>query len=375
MARHGVIKDMLKKRLTKLRSLLMQYQLDGLVVSLPANRRYLSGFTQPDGQWGESSGWLLIAPAAAMLITDSRYELSAREQAPLFELVLHRQGLAKQTAALAADLGIKRLGIEADGMLVMWQQALAKELDQAEIKATRGLTGSLRLRKDPTEVAALMASLGLMETVLADILSQDLAGRSERELALAITRGVEDAGAEGAAFDPIVAVGPNAAEPHAQPGQRILEPGQTALFDVGAMVDGYCSDISRTVVVGGLDQADDTFRRVYPVVRQAQVAAIAGIRVGMTGAEADALARDVITEAGFGDNFGHSLGHGVGLATHEAPSLAPRSSDVLMAGMVFTIEPGIYLPGWGGVRLEQMVLLEDRGCRLLNGLDDFYQMD
>ncbi len=364
-----------KKRLTKLRSLLLQMELDALVVTLPANRRYLSGFTQADGQWGESAGWLLIAPTAAVLVTDSRYQLSAGQQAPLFELRLHRQGLAKETAALAAELGIKRLAIEADGMLVMWQQALARELDQVELKPTRGLVGSLRLRKDSTEVAAITASLELMEGVLGDMLAQDLAGRSERELALAITRAVEDAGAEGTAFEPIVAAGPNAAEPHAQPGGRSLQPGRCALFDVGARVDGYCSDISRTVVVGGPGRADDTFRRVYPVVRRAMEEAIAGIEVGMTGAEADALARRVIERAGFGENFGHSLGHGVGLATHEAPSLSPGSSDVLLQGMVFTIEPGIYLPGWGGVRLEQMVLLEDQGCRLLNGWNDFYRLD
>jgi Xaa-Pro aminopeptidase len=147
------------------------------------------------------------------------------------------------------------------------------------------------------------------------------------------------------------------------------------VFDVGAKLDGYISDISRTVVAGGLEQADQKFLQVYPVVRRAQMKAIAEIRPGMTGKEADAIAREVITEAGFGAGFGHSLGHGVGLATHEAPSLGPNSKDRLEAGMIFTIEPGIYLPGWGGVRLEQMVELTSSGCRLLNQLDDFYALD
>lgn len=366
---------MIKKRLTKLRSLLLAHKLDGLVVSLPVNRRYLSGFTADDGQWGESSGWLLISPMAAVLITDSRYEISARAQAEFFEVRLHQHGLAKEVAGLVSEMSIKRLGIEADGMLVAWQLALAKDMPQVEIKPVSGLAGSLRVKKDPSEVAALMASLVLMEDVLADLMGQDLAGRTERELALAITRATEDAGAEGAAFEPIVAVGANAAEPHAHPGKRVLKSGEVVLFDVGAKLGGYHSDISRTVVVGGLEQADDNFKRVYPVVREAQLAAIEGIVPGMTGAQADKLARQVIEEAGFGPNFGHSLGHGVGLATHEAPSLSPNSGDVLLPGMVFTIEPGIYLPDWGGVRLEQMVLLAEDGCALLNRLDDFYQLD
>lgn len=365
---------MIKRRLARLRQIIENQGLDALLISLPANRRYLSGFLPDDGQPGETSGMLLISQSAAALLTDFRYELSAREQAPLLETVIYRQNQAKEMAVLARDWGIKRLGFEAEALLVLQHQRLAAEMEGIDLISTTGLTGRLRLYKDPAEMRALRASLALMEGVLQEVLQGDLVGRTELEVARQITRAVEDAGAQGDAFAPIVAAGPSGAEPHAEPGPRVIEAGQPIIFDVGAKVDGYCSDISRSVVAGGLDQADERFKEVYAVVRRAQVAAIEGIRPGMTGSEADALAREVIKEAGYGERFGHSLGHGVGLLTHEGPSVSPNSSPKLEPGMVFTIEPGIYLPGWGGIRLEQMVELTQDGCRLLNGLEDFYDL-
>jgi Xaa-Pro aminopeptidase len=365
---------MLKKRLAGLRRRISSQGLDGLIVSLPAHRRYLSGFAPDDGQWGETSGWLLITACEAALLTDFRYELTAREQAPLFKVVIHRQGMGKALKPLLEESRIRRLGIEADAMLVLHQERLARELrGDLELVSTMGLVSALRVCKDPYELEAIRASLGIMEQVLGSVLDSDIVGKTERELALAITRAVEDAGADGPAFDPIVASGPNGAEPHAEPGQRVIAAGEPVIFDVGAKKDGYCSDISRTVLAGGLDRADDRFREVYSTVRQAQLKAIAEIKPGMTGAEADAIARQVIEDAGYGDRFGHSLGHGVGLATHEAPSVGPNSAEILMPGMVFTVEPGIYLPGWGGVRLEEMVVLTESGCELLNRLDGFYE--
>ncbi len=366
---------MLKKRLARLRRRLRNEGLDGFIISLPAHRRYLSGFTPDDGQWGETSGWLLITASDAVLFTDFRYELTAREQALLFKVVLHRQGLGKALKPLLEASHVKRLGFEAGAMLVAHHERLARELgDAVELVPTAGLVSAQRVCKDQSELQAIRASLGIMEKVLDSLISNDIAGKSERELALAITRAVEDAGADGAAFPPIVASGPNGAEPHAEPGQRIIAVGEPVIFDVGAQKDGYCSDISRTMVAGGLEKADDRFREVYATVRRAQLKAIAEIKPGMTGAEADAIARRVIEEAGYGDNFGHSLGHGVGLATHEAPSVGPNSSEILEPGMVFTIEPGIYVPGWGGVRLEEMVVLTEEGCQTLNRLNGFYDL-
>lgn len=368
---------MVKSRLARLRARLAKEKLDGLLVTLPANRRYLSGFAPEDGQWGESSGSLLITSHDALIFTDFRYELTARAQAPLFTTRIHRRGLAGELASVLQGTRLKRLGFEAEALLVDQRDRLAEALTGVELVATRGLVLSLRLLKDPAEMAAISRSLGVIEDVLGQTLARNpdgLAGRDERGLAAAISQGVVASGAEGDAFTPIVASGPNAAEPHAEPGQRRLAPGEPVIFDVGAKADGYCSDISRTVVVGGLEAADARFREVYAIVRRAQLKAIAGIRPGMSGAEADAIARQVIDEAGYGERFGHSLGHGVGLATHEPPSLSPQSKDILAPGMVFTVEPGIYLPGWGGVRLEQMVALTRDGCRLLNGLGHFYEL-
>lgn len=365
---------MILRRLARLRGGMKRQGLDGLLVALPASRRYLSGYLPGDGQPGESSGMLLIAQRGAALITDFRYELSARQQAPLFRAVIHQKGMAPELAALAAEWGVKRLGFEAEALLVAQHEHIAKALAGVELVPADGLVAGMREIKDQSEIKAMRRSLGLMEQVLDQVMHGDLIGRSERELALVLARGVEDAGGEGMAFEPIVASGPNAAEPHAEPGPRVIEEGDVVLFDVGARLEGYCSDISRTVVAGGPERADGRFAEVYALVRRAQNAAIAGIRPGMTGAEADAIAREVIAGAGHGERFGHSLGHGVGLLTHEAPSVSPRSKDVLEPGMVFTIEPGVYLPGWGGVRLEQMVELTDDGCRLLNRLDGFYDL-
>ncbi|MFH1035304.1 MAG: aminopeptidase P family protein [Pseudomonadota bacterium] len=365
---------MIKMRLARLRRLIKAQGLDGLLVTLPANRRYLSGFSPDDGQLGESSGALLITQADALLLTDFRYELTARQQAVYFGVHIYRRGLADELQGLAARLNLKRLGFEDAALLVAQHQRLAQALAGVELVPTKGLVAGLRLKKDPAELASLERSLALMEKVLDEVLDGELVGQSERQLALQLVRGVEDLGGEGPAFPPIVASGPNAAEPHAEPGQRIIQAGETVIFDVGAKLEGYHSDISRTVVAGGLEQADQRFAQVYATVRQAQLTALEAIRPGMTGGQADAIAREVIEQAGFGERFGHSLGHGVGLYTHEAPSVGPNSTDVLQTGMVFTLEPGIYLPGWGGVRLEQMVVLEPQGCRLINRLDRFYDL-
>lgn len=366
---------MIKARLAKLRGRLKAHDLDGLLITLPANRRYFSGFTPDDGQWGETSGALLISQDAALLLTDFRYELTAREQATLFETVIYKRGLPGEVATQAMRLGLSSLGFEVEAMLVSWQLRIAKNLADTELVPTEALAATLRCKKNAVEIKALQKSLSLMEQVLGEVLASDIVGKSERELALTITRALEDNGAEGVAFNPTVASGPNAAEPHAESGPRIIRAGEPVLFDVGAKVDGYCSDISRTVVAGGLELADDKFKEIYGLTRQAQLKAMAGIRPGMTGGEADAIARKVIADGGFGERFGHSLGHGVGLATHEDPGVGPNSPDLLQPGMVFTIEPGIYLPGWGGVRLEDMMLLGEDGCQRLGALDWFYDLD
>lgn len=363
---------MIKLKLSRLRRVLKAQGLDGLLVTQPANRRYLSGFQPDDGQLGESSGALLITANDAIILTDFRYALTAGEQAPFFTPVIYRQGLASELAALAPRLRLKKLGFEADALLVSQQMRFDEKLPGLELKPTTDLVASLRVLKDGSEVRAISAALGLMEGVLDQVIAGDLVGKTERQVATEILRGLDQAGADGPAFAPIVASGPNAAEPHAEPGGRVIAAGDTVILDVGARLNGYCSDITRTVVAGGLAAAPEGFASVYGTVRRALETAAAGIRPGLTGKEADALGREVIAQAGHGERFGHSLGHGVGLQTHEEPSLSPLSRQVLLPDMVFTIEPGIYLPGWGGVRLEQMAVMTESGCRLLNRLDRFY---
>ncbi len=365
---------MIKKRISRLRELIQRNQLDGLLISLPANRRYLSGFEPDDSQPGESSGHLLISAAGAFLLTDFRYKLTALEQAQYFETVIYTKGLAHSLGQLAGDLRLKKLGFEADALLVSQYQMLTKALPDIEFQPTTGFVSKLRKYKDRAELMALEKSALLMERVLDPIMNGPLVGRSEREVALQIVRTIEDNGGDGPAFPPIVASGPNAAEPHAEPGPRIIAEGEPVLFDVGAKLNGYHSDMSRTVVAGGLEKADDQFKKVYATVRQAQLTALELIMPGLLGAEADELARAIIHEAGYEGKFGHSLGHGIGLATHEAPSVGPSSGEMLTEGMVFTIEPGIYLAGWGGVRLEVMVALEAEGCRLIGSGGGFYDL-
>lgn len=365
---------MVKIRLERLRAMLKRRKLDGLLVTHPANRRYLSGFLPGDGQFGESSGALLITQTDALLLTDFRYALSAAGQSPFFTPVIYRRGLAPELKEIAQARRLKKIAFETDALLVSQQMRLADVLAGLELTPTCDLVAGLRLVKHLDETAAIVKSLHLMEGVLDAVLGQDLVGRTEREVARSILRGIEEAGGDGPSFEPIVASGPNAAEPHAEPGGRVIAAGDTVILDVGAKLDGYCSDITRTVVAGGLAAAPDGFAAVYGAVRRALEAALAGIRPGMSGKQADALGRGVIEAAGHGEHFGHSLGHGVGLLTHEDPHLSPVSAETLSAGMVFTIEPGIYLPGWGGVRLEQMALLTPAGCRLLNALDRFYDL-
>jgi Xaa-Pro aminopeptidase len=224
---------------------------------------------------------------------------------------------------------------------------------------------ALRVVKDASEVAVTLRAVQCAENAFRRLIDWMQPGMTERVVARKLEELMVAGGAEGAAFPIIVAAGPNSAKPHAVPGDRPITVGEPILFDWGARVDGYCSDISRTLVFG---QPDDRFQHVYAVVREAQDAALAAIRAGVNGQRVDAVARDAIARAGFEGRFGHSLGHGTGLAVHEAPRLSPHSEDSLAAGMIVTVEPGIYLPDWGGVRLENQVLVTDNGAEVLNTL-------
>jgi Xaa-Pro aminopeptidase len=231
------------------------------------------------------------------------------------------------------------------------------------------LVEGLRAQKDRWEIAVIRRSLSITEEVFRQISKRLRPGQTEKEIAWQLKYWIHQNGGDDQAFEPIVASGPNAALPHAEPSDREIQKGEPILFDFGSKWNGYCSDLSRTVFLG---RPTDRFKEVYLLVRQAQVQAEKGIRAGMTTTAADALARSVIEKGGYGKYFKHSLGHGVGLATHELPSLSPAKADLLKPGMVVTIEPGIYLPGWGGVRLENMAVIQEKGAKVLNKDMSFY---
>ena len=355
-------------RLAALRESMDRAGLDALLISRPENRRYISGFKAEDGALTESSGHLLITPERALVLTDFRYQEEAEEEAAGFQVRVYTRGLDKLLAELAEELSLKVLGFEEDYLIHKQVRVLAEELKGLELRPTTDLVADLRIIKEPAEVASIEASLALIEEVLDGLIGGLHPGMTEEEAAWRIVSGLRERGA-GIAFEPIVASGPNGAKPHAVPGPRKIREGETIVMDVGALLDGYRSDITRTAWLGPFS---DKFREVYSTVREAQLRAIGGIRPGMSTKEADALAREVIEKAGYGRAFGHSLGHGVGLATHEPPGLSPLNPKHLLPGMVHTIEPGIYLPGWGGVRLEVMAEVTESGCRVLGGLDRFY---
>jgi Xaa-Pro aminopeptidase len=331
--------------------------LDAILVSQGENRRYLSGFTG-------SAGWLLILEMIAILATDFRYIEQAKYQAPGFEVFRTTGELSKWLPELVSSLGLKRIGFEANALsFAAYRKLATAKGEKGKMVPTEGIVESLRAVKDNEEWGIIMKAVEISDAAFEDYSSVLHPGMTEKEAAWGIERTLREKGSEGIPFDVIVASGPNSALPHHQPTDRTLLSGEPVVIDMGACVDGYSSDLSRTICLGN---EDEKFGKIYDLVLGAQLTAIATIETGMSGERADKLARIVIDQGGFEENFGHSLGHGVGLATHEEPRLGIGSEDVLADGMVFTIEPGIYINGWGGVRIEDVVVLEQGRVSVLS---------
>jgi Xaa-Pro aminopeptidase len=331
--------------------------LGALIVTGLANVRYLTGYVG-------SNGVALIGPRGRVLLTDSRYEVAAREQARGVDVVIGRRDLLGDVAAaLPSVAGDGPAGVEAESLTLARHARLEAMVTGTELAPTTGLVEALREVKDADELAAMREAAAVADRALATVLEQGIVGRSEREVAFAIHAAMLEEGAEGPSFETIVAAGPRGARPHAVPGPDPIPAGTLVVIDLGAVVDGYCSDMTRTVATGPVP---DRLAEIYEVCLRAQEAAVAAARGGMAAAELDAVARAVIADAGYADAFGHGLGHGVGLAIHEAPGVRPESGASLRAGMTVTIEPGIYLEGEGGVRIEDLVALGDEGCEVLS---------
>jgi Xaa-Pro aminopeptidase len=353
-------------RQEQLRRHLEEERLDALLVTVPVNLQYLTGFTG-------SAGLLLIGPGVSVLITDFRYASQAPEEVgDTATIEIESVNLWARLTKVLGTRGHTRLAFDRETTTVRDAERIAA-LPGVEPVAVGPMVERLRMVKDVSELAALQDAVTLAQDALATLLPTIHAGQTEIAVAAALEHALRLRGSEWHPFPTIVASGPRSALPHARSTDRTIGAGEWLLLDFGARVRGYCADLTRTVVVGA--RADQRQREVYEVVRQAQRSARERIRAGMSGREADALARDVITAAGFGPSFGHSLGHGIGLEVHEAPRLARAAEDPLPEGAVVTIEPGIYLEGWGGIRLEDDVHLAAGGPRCLsNGRTELLEL-
>jgi Xaa-Pro aminopeptidase len=345
-------------RLERLRHALGALDLDALIVTQPQNRRYLSGFTGSDGT-------LFITQDLALLITDFRYVEQSALEAPDFQVVeTIPEALPDRLQEVAGESRSSRVGFESHHVSFDDYSAWAEKTQGFELVPTTDLVEEMRALKDEEELETIKRAVALADAAMAHLREFIQPGMVEKEAAWELESYMRTHGAEGVAFDLIVAGGPNGAMPHATASDHVLQAGQPIVVDIGARVDGYHSDLTRTLYLG---EPDDRFSEIYDLVLEAQLAAEEGIRPGMACRQADALARDVIARAGYGKYFGHGLGHGVGLAVHEKPLLRSVSDYVLRAGMVVTIEPGIYIAGWGGVRIEDLVALAEDGAAVLSG--------
>ncbi len=354
------------KRIKKLQAKLRRKKLDAILISQPHNRRYLCGYTAMDHDIGESSGALLIpARKPPLLLTDFRFQIQAEHETRGMEVLLYPKGLLVLLKKLLPDLGINSLAFESHYTLhsvAEKMKAMCGKISTS-LHPGSGMVEKMRLIKDEEEIDLMRRSVRLNEKVFRTVYKTIFPGQTEIDIALALEATMRRKGAEGPSFESIVATGARSALPHSVPGPVKIVKDKMLMIDMGLILDGYCSDMTRTFHIG---KTSKKYRKIHRLVRKAQLAGIKKIRAGISAAKVDRAARKVIADAGYGKYFGHALGHGVGMAVHEAPRLSSASKGKLQAGMIVTIEPGIYLPGWGGVRLENMAVVREGGCELLN---------
>ncbi len=348
-------------RLERLRDCLREEKLEAFLLinvegSDRSNLYYMTGFSG-------SYGILIITKDRQLFATDSRYIERAKAAIKYYDVVeVKGRGGAPWLAARCKRLQIKRIAVNAPTTSTWYFHQLRDKLDKIRLKPVEGTIERLRTVKDETELEKIAKAIRLTDRAFEFVLGKVQPGVTERELAWEIEKYARTHGAEALAFSSIVAAGAASALPHYEPQDRPVQQGEFLLFDMGLKVDRYCADLTRTVVVG---RAKSEQKRIYNIVLEAQLRAIENLRAGLTSKQADAPARETIKNAGYGKNFGHGTGHGLGLDVHEGPRLSRFGKDKLKAGNVVTIEPGIYLPGWGGVRIEDVAVIEEQGCRVL----------
>ncbi|NEN87392.1 M24 family metallopeptidase [Paenibacillus elgii] len=346
---------MQQQRIGRLRSLLEQKGLPALLITNATNRKYMTGFTG-------SAGYVLITADRAVLLTDFRYVTQASEQAAGYEIIEHGPKVVESVHDLLRKWGIAKLGFEQTDLSYGTYSSYAEALGGIEFIPTGGLVELLRMIKDDEEIAVMQQAADLADRAFVHVLGLLKSGVKELDISLEIEMFVRKHGAASTSFETIVASGERSALPHGKASDKVIGTGEFVTLDFGAYYKSYCSDITRTVIVG---TPTDKHRDIYKIVLEAQMEALERIKPGMTGKEADAVARDVIKRYGYGDHFGHGTGHGLGMEVHEAPRLSVQGDVVLAPGMVVTVEPGIYLPGFGGVRIEDDIVITETGNRRL----------
>lgn len=350
----GTTKERSAKRTEPLRALMRERGVEAMLIQKPENRRYVTGFSG-------SAGFVLVSATASILLVDFRYVEQAQTEAPAFEVIKAERQFIDTLAEVVPARGLGRIGFESDAMSYKQYEDFSKRLAPAVLVPVEGVD-RLRWVKDADEIARITRAVEIADEAFAHIRSILRTGAVEREIAIEMEFFMRRRGADKEAFETIVASGPRSALPHGRASERVLARGDFVTLDFGALYQGYVSDCTRTVVLG---EASPKQREIYQLVLAAQRAALSGIKPGISGKDADTIARKIIADAGYGEAFGHSLGHGVGLAVHEGPTLSPREEAILAPGMVVTVEPGIYLAGWGGVRIEDLVVITEAGCRPL----------
>jgi Xaa-Pro aminopeptidase len=342
-------------RRQRLQYLMKQEHIDALLITSTTNRTYLTGFTG-------SSGYLLLTADQCFLLIDSRYMIQAAQQVQEIEVIEHLPQVTVSIRALLQKLGISKLAFEQTELTYQTFLDFRTQLQSISFDPILPLVNQLRIIKDDHEIAIMKEAAKLADEAFHFICSKLLPGMTEREIALELEIFIRKHGGTSTSFDTIVASGERSALPHGVASDRVLQKNEFVKLDFGAYYKGYCSDLTRTVMLG---QPTSKHQEIYEIVLEAQMNVLQHLKPGITGAEADALARDIINHYGYGDYFGHGTGHGLGMQIHESPRLSKQDNTILTPGMVVTVEPGIYLPGFGGVRIEDDIVLTDTGIKIL----------
>lgn len=344
----------MKNRIDSLKRILRRHKLDAILISNPSNIYYISGFRGSDS-------CCLVSTLEKFIITDFRYAEQARKETSGFEIISAPGGLFRKTAKLIKKLSFKKIGFESHHLTVRQAQLIRKALGQ-RLYSTYHLIEKLRAIKEPDEIANIKKAAAIAGNVLKKAVKEIKIGDREKDIALKIDFLLKKTEAESESFSTIVASGPNGSMPHARPTARKIKEQEPVIIDCGARFNGYSSDLTRTHIVGKMG---GQFKLIYSIVACAQARAIDKVEAGTKISEIDKAARDYICRKGFAKFFGHATGHGIGIDVHEPPPVNSKNHSILKEGMVFSVEPAIYIPGWGGVRIEDMILVTAKGHTVL----------